>query len=279
MRSTEGVDRPRLDVAPALARPGLPDACRLCAIPLAGPYCHACGQASRAAPRALREVLLGQTGRLVHTLRMLFTRPGELAREIDEGRDRGSMRPLTLLLNLIPLLFLLGGGANGFSVHMFAAADGSGRLNTAIERSAARRNAPLPVFEEHLEQRFRTAYSLLIVVQVTAYGLMLGLAERRRRKPWIVHFAAATHYMCFSVALSIASFSLFRAAGTTLAAHPAFWMAQMAVSGTYMGLSLHRAYDDRPLAAAAKALGVIAGGFVVALALTYLSLAVALWTA
>ena len=49
--------------------------------------------------------------RLAYTLRRLLTRPGELAREIDEGRDRRAMRPLTLLLNLIPLFFLLGGGA------------------------------------------------------------------------------------------------------------------------------------------------------------------------
>ncbi len=34
----------------------------------------------------------------MHTLRLLLTRPGELARETDECRDRDAIRPLTLLL-------------------------------------------------------------------------------------------------------------------------------------------------------------------------------------
>ena len=141
-----------------LATPAAGGHCRLCGAALVGPYCHACGQPTPAAPRGLREVLLGQTGRLTHTLRLLFTRPGELAREIDEGRDRASLRPLTLLLNLIPLFFLLGGGPQGFSVRMFANSDPSRQLAAIVERAALRRGVAAPIFEERVEQRFRAVY-------------------------------------------------------------------------------------------------------------------------
>ena len=96
--------------------------CASCGTRRLGPWCHACGQASRDAPRSFREVFTGQTGKIAYTLKRLLLRPGELAREIDEGRDRRAMRPLTLLLNLIPLFFLLGGGTGGFSAHSIVAA-------------------------------------------------------------------------------------------------------------------------------------------------------------
>ena len=256
-----------------------PTQCRLCGTDLVGPYCHACGQATPDARRGLREVLLGQTGRLTHTLRMLFTRPGELAREIDEGRDRASLRPLTLLLNLIPLFFLLGGGPQGFSVRMFASNDPTHRIAAIAERAAARRNVPPAVFDERIEQRFRAVYSLLVVVQVAAYGLMLGLVERRRRKSWLVHFAAATHYMCFSFVLSIVLFGSMKLAGVNLVQHPVIGAIPMLINLTYLTLMLRRAYGDRVPLAFGKTLLVLIVDYVVALALTIGALAVALGTA
>jgi hypothetical protein len=74
---------------------------------LAGPFCQNCGQPSAAVRRALREVFAGQNGRLIHTLQIILTAPGELAREIDEGRDSASMRPLTLLFHLAAFFFLV----------------------------------------------------------------------------------------------------------------------------------------------------------------------------
>ena len=253
--------------------------CRLCGTALVGPYCHACGQATPDARRGLREVLLGQTGRLTHTLRMLFTQPGELAREIDEGRDRLSLRPLTLLLNLIPLFFLLGGGPQGFSVRMFANNDPTHQIAALAARAAARHNVDPAVFDERMEQRFRAVYSLLVVVQVAAYGLMIGLVERRRRKSWLVHFAAATHYMCFSFVLSIALFGSMRLAGVNLAMHPVIGALPMLINLTYLTLMLRRAYADRVPVALGKTVLVLLVDYVVAVVLTIAALAIALGTA
>jgi hypothetical protein len=244
-----------------------------------GPWCHACGQASREAPRSLREVFTGQTGKVAYTLRRLLTRPGELAREIDEGRDRRAMRPLTLLLNLIPLFFLLGGGVSGFSAQSFIAADPTGRATPAITRLAARRGEALPVLEERIEQRFRAVYSLLVVVQALAYAGAIGLLERRTRKPWIVHGATAVHYMCFSFIVSTILFGGFRGLHSSANAHPAVTLVILLINGTYMALSLHRVYDDPALRAAAKAVAVMACGFVVSLTLTTIAVITAVVTA
>ena len=253
--------------------------CRLCGAGLVGPYCHACGQATPDARRGLREVLLGQTGRLTHTLRMLFTRPGELAREIDEGRDRASLRPLTLRLNLIPLFFLLGGGPQGFSVRMFVAGDPSRQLAAIVERVAARHDIPPAVFDERIEQRFRAVYSLLVVVQVAAYGLMIGLVERRKRKSWLIHFAAATHYMCFSFVLSIVLFGAMRLAGVSVVTQPVIGALPMLVNVAYLTLMLRRAYGDRTPVAFGKTLLVVIVDYGVGVTLTIAALAIALVTA
>src|SRR3954470_12693356 len=80
--------------------PGLPPTCRVCGTTLVGPWCHGCGQASGAVQRRFGEALFGQTGKLLRTLKFLLQKPGELAAEIDENRDRNSLRPGLLLTNI-----------------------------------------------------------------------------------------------------------------------------------------------------------------------------------
>jgi len=255
-----------------------PRACAICGAALAGPYCHACGQASPAAARGFRDVLSGQTGRLLHTLRLLLTRPGELAREIDEGRDRRAVRPLTLLLNLIALFFLVGGGQGGFGAHTMIANDRSGTITAIVAERAQHRGIAQPLFEERLEQRFKSVYSLLGVVQALAYGCAFWLVERRRRKAPLVHFAAAIHYMCFSFLASTVEFGILKLKGVE--ALDVVWLVWLtwAVVATYMALALRRTYRDSMPLAAGKTLIVMSIGFVVSVILSFGALVVALVT-
>lgn len=253
--------------------------CAACGTPRIGPYCHVCGQASPEAPRSFGQVLTGQTGRLVHTLRNLLLHPGELAREIDEGRDRRAMRPLTLLLNLVAIFFVLGGGPQGFSAHAFI----SSGLDPAIDALHIQRGAPgspeRARFEERLEHRFQSFYSLLVVVQTLAYGVAIGVVERRKRKPWIVHFAAATHYMCVSVLVATLAFGGARLLHVDMAHQLSLGFMMYAIVITYMTLMLRRAYDDPLRWAIPKALGLAVFGYVVAFVLSLLALGLALVTA
>ena len=80
--------------------------CRACTAPLAGPFCQNCGQPSASARRTVREVLAGQGGRLLHTLRIIVTQPGELAREIDEvGINPFGLSPMQIVVVVVGLAY------------------------------------------------------------------------------------------------------------------------------------------------------------------------------
>lgn len=260
----------------ALPVAGLP--CRFCSAALAGPYCSACGQASVAVWRTLHEALAGQTGRLAHTLRLLVTQPGELAREIDEGRDRASMRPLTLLFQLLAVFFLVS-GFTGFGVSAISEADVSRTVAERIGRSAHDATMPPEVFRERLERRFQTAYTVLFPVAALVDGAMIALLHRRWHKPWLVPLAAGIQYPCFAylwVAIPLAAlrFAHVRAYGS--------WQVlgtESLVNSAYRALLLRRIYDEPLRWAVPKAVGVILTGTTANNALLLGALVVALATA
>ena len=255
-----------------------PPVCAACGAARGGPYCQSCGQASVDAPRSFGEVLTGQTGKLVYTLRNLLLHPGELAREIDEGRDRRAMRPLTLLLNVVAFFFIVGGGAGGFSARTFLTNDLVQGIPALRAQGGAPGSAERARFDERLEHRFQSIYSLLVVVQTLAYGVALGVVERRKRKIWLVHFAAATHYMCFSVLVATIVFGAGRLAGVDATRQLSLGFVMYAIVLVYMSLMLRRVYRDGPALAIGKALGVLLFGYVVAIVLTFSALGLALAT-
>jgi hypothetical protein len=252
--------------------------CALCAAPLGGPYCAQCGQADARTGRSLREVLLGQTGRLAHTVAMLLGRPGELAREIDEGRDRQSLRPLTLLLNLIALFFLVGGGPGGFQAAALIRNDTTGQLEAVATQAAARRGIDRSLFDERLENRYRSTYSLLIPLSAFVYAAALALVERRKRKSWLVHLSAAVHYLCASFLVSALLFGLAKLAGIDVLGPGVLPFVTLVYFAIYIVLMLRRTYGDSWPIAAAKTLFVMALGGASDTALAYVALGLSLIT-
>lgn len=88
--------------------------CRNCGAPLAGPYCHACGQKEADLSRpftALVGDLLRETfdldGRALRTVRALFLSPGLLTTEFLAGRRRTYTPPLRLYLFVSVSFFVL----------------------------------------------------------------------------------------------------------------------------------------------------------------------------
>lgn len=82
-----------------------PRPCQNCGAPLAGPYCHACGQRDEEKRVALWKVLAEAIseafeldGRLPRTVGPLLARPGFLAREWTEGRRRRYTSPVRILV-------------------------------------------------------------------------------------------------------------------------------------------------------------------------------------
>lgn len=251
-------------------------ACRLCGAALTGPYCQSCGQPSRAVRRTFRDAIMGQTGRFLHTLKVLATEPGGLAREIDEARDRRSMRPGALLTNLIAVFFLIAGGVGGFSANALVAQDASGWLGRVVQQRATAREVAAAVYAERLEHRFRSTYSVLITLSSLSYAGALWLVERRRRKAWVVHLAAGVQYLCVTFLLSAIVYGGGRALGVEIATHPAVGVALIVLLGVYIVLMLRRLYGDAPLPAIGKALVVMLIGAVSDSVLSYAALGIAL---
>jgi hypothetical protein len=181
-------DDPRVLTRPA---PHPVARCRAWSGVLAGPFCQNCGQPS-AVRRTLREVLAGQSGRLIHTLRIILTAPGELAHAIDEGRDSASMRPLTLLFHLAA--FFVVSMFTGFGIDVITRADASGTFATTIERNASA--YPPALYHERLEHRFQAIYTVFVPLIALGYGGTIGLTHWRRQ-PWMVPLAGGIQYLCF----------------------------------------------------------------------------------
>lgn len=101
--------------APSHALPlGAP--CPNCETPLAGPWCHACGQPAedyhRSLVRLSREAVDGLfdlDGRLWRTLPDLCLRPARLTRQFLDGHRIGQIPPFRLFLIVVVLVFLAAG--------------------------------------------------------------------------------------------------------------------------------------------------------------------------
>lgn len=82
-----------------------PSICAACGSPLAGRYCHACGQDSQARPAPLREMAMQVAtsyspidGKLARTLAVLAVRPGRLLEAYRSGAGSLYVTPLNLFV-------------------------------------------------------------------------------------------------------------------------------------------------------------------------------------
>jgi hypothetical protein len=89
--------------------------CANCATPLAGPFCHACGQSAEDFERKIGSLLAESfahlfhaDGRLLRTLPKLVVNPARLTREYLAGHRAAQMPPLRLFLVAIVVFFLAG---------------------------------------------------------------------------------------------------------------------------------------------------------------------------
>ena len=233
-------------------------ACRVCGTMLAGPYCQACGQPSAAVRRTLREVLTGQTGRLVHTLRVILAAPGELAREIDQGRDRASLRPLTLLFHLAALFFLVS-TFTGFGIEAIVHADPSGSLAASVDRHAAESHVGTELYRERLEHRFQAIYTLFVPLIALSYGAVIGLLHWRR-KPWPVPIAGGIQYLCFIYLFFVCVWTLARAAGVNPFGLSPIQLGVVLIGVAYATLTQRRIYAERWSSAVPKSVVVVLVG-------------------
>jgi hypothetical protein len=206
--------------------------CVTCGSALMGSYCHTCGEKRRDASdltlrafaRYALEAVTNADARLYRTLRLLFTRPGLLAREYVAGRRKPYIEPLQLFLLVNLVYFLTLGtviGTSAFTTDLafhplqplygpLAAEMLEARIGEFPERGPGEpmRSWTSRWTEEQseLRQRFAEASpryaNSLVILMVPMFAVVLRLL--RRRTTYIPELVFALHFFVVVLVLSMA---------------------------------------------------------------------------
>lgn len=226
--------------------------CLNCGAPLSGRFCAACGQKVLPPDPSLRDVtheffheLLHLDGRLFRTIRLLFTRPGFLTREMGQGRRARYIGPVRLYLTFSILFFAVLALTPATTMTREDSRLGTvmsrGGWNYSGERLLQGRSADqISEILEHVDQVWQPRL-LFLMVPVLAL-LCLAMTRRPRRKfPYHLYFALHTKAALFAAVV------LLRPARLLLPPAVVPWLA---LAGTafafwYVIAAVRCAYDER----------------------------------
>lgn len=183
--------------------------CLNCAAPLSGPFCAGCGQ--KAAPpdptfhqflHELTHETLHVDGRVFRSMRLLFTRPGFLTRELLHGRRASYLTPMRLYLIFSVLYFVLA---------MYAPLEVTSRIDPQKGRVVmtggitlsgdiveGRTDLEVAGLVRDLQHKW-TPRLMFVMVPVFGAFVMLGSRRRPTRFPRHLYFAIHTHAAWFGI--------------------------------------------------------------------------------
>jgi hypothetical protein len=241
----------------------IPRSCQNCAAALSGPYCGFCGQRALRLDVSLRELLhegfhefVHLDGRILLTLRLLFTRPGRLTAEMLAGRRQRYIAPIRLYLVASVLFFLtlaamwpmdkLKVSVSGTSATAAAQTDDS--WDQRIRRGMERANKDRRAFTAAVWSRAPKAAFLM----VPAFGLLTMALFRRRMRFFVPHLYFALHFHTFVFLLAV----LLMACGRWVS--PALALPGLLVAPVYLVAAARTTFDTGWLEAALKSVLVLA---------------------
>ncbi|MBS0321638.1 MAG: DUF3667 domain-containing protein [Proteobacteria bacterium] len=265
---------------PVAAATAAPQHCTNCATPLAGRYCHACGQDTVPAETALRS-WRDYVARLGRTLRALVFQPGELtAQQLYGGRVR-YVAPFTLYLNLVAVFFLLSGLAD---FHVWSVVDRVDWLQDLIEKRAQARDLSEALFLERVDRRFQAVYTLsLSVISVLGYAGVARFVFRNRWHDWRGPVTFALHFMAFVfVVFMPGTMVLVRLSALQVisdATASALSILLALILGAYLTLAVRRLFGDPWPWALAKGVGILVAGFPINTVMYDVAVLATLWIA
>jgi hypothetical protein len=256
--------------------------CANCGTPLAGEFCHLCGQRAGHLHLGFREFfheafheLAHFDGKILLTLKTLLFRPGVLTREFIEGRRAQYITPVRLYLVVSAIFFFLAAthgrdtgliqfgsgpppkGVTNVGPAMHRTAAGS-ELSARMERGLKRADAD----PEWVAEELAHAFGKVMFVLMPIFALIVWLFERRRQRLYIPHLYFGIHYHAFA-------FALFSVA-TVMGIPHIRWLTALSkllilLIFVYLYAALRNAYGDSRAAALLKTIGIasIYGAFVI----------------
>ncbi len=224
--------------------------CATCATPLAGKYCHQCGEKlyrrhEFAIFHYSREIFYQLThldAKIFKTMLLLVTRPGQLTEEYLLGRKNKYIRPIRLYLSLSMLYF--------FSFSFFDKAalldirhvlrfDFTGRLLPALNAKQQLGTLSDELFYRGVNQQLNNKIALLLFLAIFAYVVVFKVVFIAKKRYYVEHLIFCLHLMSFSFLRDMLLLPLF------LVHKPAGFGIALLTTAIYLFLSMRRVYAAR----------------------------------
>lgn len=182
--------------------------CQECGTPLAGEYCHHCGEKlPDAHDLTMKHFLHHGLHELTHfdskifrTLRALIFRPGLLTVEYLAGRRKRYVLPLRLFLVIFALnLFLYTRpGVALYDVHFIVSSSAQGKvLESKLERFAAKKQITKEALFDQINEHWQHNVSLFQLGDVFFFAVWLAVLNWRRY--FVEHLIFALHMLSFTL--------------------------------------------------------------------------------
>jgi hypothetical protein len=174
-------------------------ACRNCGAALQGEYCHACGQKATHTDVTVHELVhdgihefVHIDGKIVHTLKLLLFKPGELTAEFLRGRRIRYVTPLRLYLVCSLIFFALAAWSRSPFINIEMTKDD---IKDAAEREATAKEAAERLLHLRDEMMHNTPRAMFVLMPV--FGLFTWAAFRRAQPYYVPHLYYALHFHAF----------------------------------------------------------------------------------
>ena len=240
------------DPQPAVALTEETQLCASCGTGLQGRFCHNCGEKKLHAHEfALRHFAVHALHELTHldakafaTVRYLFTRPGYLTTEYIAGRRSCYMKPLSLFLVAVALMFLADAihPQSIYNMQWIMKRDKDGKMNAAWEKLAAAKHQPKELIIEQVQERIHRVVTVVQFANVLGMAAILWLMYRKRY--FVEHVVLAFHFLAFLYLCSILSWPLDAIVGSGVK-HLVVSLLKVAVLVWYLHLALRRVYQQK----------------------------------
>jgi Protein of unknown function (DUF3667) len=187
--------------------------CLNCGGELRGEFCHSCGQKAASTHLGFHDVLhevthefLHVDGKIINTLTVLVTKPGQLTKDLVEGRRARYIPPLRLYLTLSLVFFFLAAvvPTRGTGAIRFSVTDDNGKVV-----------APTAEQQRQADEAVAHVIALLprvLFVLVPLFALLTFGFFRRSQPQLVAHLYFALHMHAFAFLLFTLGIPL-RAAG------------------------------------------------------------------
>jgi hypothetical protein len=169
-----------------------------------GPFCSQCGE-KKFAPHdysvahLFEEVLDGLTHfdtRFVRTIRILFTKPGELSRAYFEGGRSRYTKPLSLFI-IINVVFFFIQPHTGLFGYKYAQYVSIPRYSAAVQGHLQATGEAEPIYAARFNENLQHQKKSILIVAVPVLALVMSLVFMRTGRTYAEHLVFSVQVYAF----------------------------------------------------------------------------------